>query len=45
MLFRAEYKFINFRRNIAQVQPALAILKANLADVGVCIILVIRSPR
>jgi lipopolysaccharide export system permease protein len=31
----AEYKFINFRRNIAQVQPALAISEGQFSDVGV----------
>jgi lipopolysaccharide export system permease protein len=30
----AEYKFINFRRNIAQVQPA-AISEGQFSDVGV----------
>lgn len=31
----AEYKFINFRRNIAQVQPALAISEGQFSDVGI----------
>jgi lipopolysaccharide export system permease protein len=31
----AEYKFINFRKNIAQVQPALAISEGQFSDVGV----------
>jgi lipopolysaccharide export system permease protein len=30
----AEYKFINFRRNIAQVKPALAIAEGQFSDVG-----------
>lgn len=30
----AEYKFINFRKNIAQVQPALAITEGQFSDVG-----------
>ena len=31
----AEFKFINFRKNIAQVQPALAISEGQFSDVGV----------
>jgi lipopolysaccharide export system permease protein len=31
----AEYKFINFRRNIAQVKPAMAIAEGQFSDVGV----------
>lgn len=31
----AEYKFINFRTNIAQVKPALAIAEGQFSDVGV----------
>ncbi|GIZ08709.1 LptF/LptG family permease [Flavobacterium sp. UMI-01] len=31
----AEYKFINFRKNIAQVKPALAITEGQFSDVGV----------
>ena len=31
----AEYKFINFRKNIAQVQPALAISEGQFSDVGI----------
>ncbi|MGA9639316.1 LptF/LptG family permease [Flavobacterium sp.] len=31
----AEYKFINFRKNIAQVQPALAITEGQFSDVGI----------
>ena len=31
----AEYKFINFRKNIAQVKPALAIAEGQFNDVGV----------
>lgn len=30
----AEYKFINFRRNIAQLKPALAIAEGQFSDVG-----------
>ena len=30
----AEYKFINFRRNIAQLQPAMAIAEGQFSDVG-----------
>jgi len=30
----AEYKFINFRRNIAQVKPAMAIAEGQFSDVG-----------
>jgi lipopolysaccharide export system permease protein len=30
----AEYKFINFRKNIAQVKPALAITEGQFSDVG-----------
>ena len=30
----AEYKFVNFRKNIAQVQPALAIAEGQFNDVG-----------
>jgi lipopolysaccharide export system permease protein len=30
----AEYKFINFRRNIAQVKPAMAIAEGQFNDVG-----------
>ncbi|WP_413997931.1 LptF/LptG family permease [Flavobacterium sp. W1B] len=30
----AEYKFINFRKNIAQVKPALAIAEGQFSDVG-----------
>ncbi len=30
----AEYKFINFRRNIAQLKPALAITEGQFSDVG-----------
>ena len=30
----AEYKFINFRKNIAQVKPALAIAEGQFNDVG-----------
>ncbi|RZJ34721.1 MAG: YjgP/YjgQ family permease [Flavobacterium sp.] len=30
----AEYKFINFRRNIAQVKPALAIAEGQFSDIG-----------
>ncbi len=30
----AEYKFINFRQNIAQVKPALAIAEGQFSDVG-----------
>lgn len=30
----AEYKFINFRRNIAQVKPALAIAEGQFSEVG-----------
>ncbi len=30
----AEYKFINFRRNIAQLKPALAIVEGQFSDVG-----------
>lgn len=30
----AEYKFINFRKNIAQAQPALAIAEGQFSDVG-----------
>jgi lipopolysaccharide export system permease protein len=29
-----EYKFINFRKNIAQVKPALAIAEGQFNDVG-----------
>ena len=31
----AEYKFINFRKNIAQVKPALAITEGQFSDVGI----------
>ena len=31
----AEYKFINFRKNIAQAKPALAIAEGQFSDVGV----------
>lgn len=31
----AEYKFINFRRNIAQVKPAMAIAEGQFSEVGV----------
>ncbi|MBF0694729.1 MAG: LptF/LptG family permease [Flavobacterium sp.] len=31
----AEYKFINFRRNIAQVKPAMAIAEGQFSDIGV----------
>jgi lipopolysaccharide export system permease protein len=31
----AEYKFINFRKNIAQVKPALAITEGQFSNVGV----------
>ena len=31
----AEYKFINFRKNIAQVKPALAIAEGQFSDVGI----------
>jgi lipopolysaccharide export system permease protein len=31
----AEYKFINFRKNIAQVKPALAITEGQFSEVGV----------
>lgn len=30
----AEYKFVNFRKNLAQVQPALAIAEGQFNDVG-----------
>jgi lipopolysaccharide export system permease protein len=30
----AEYKFINFRKNIAQVKPAMAIAEGQFSDVG-----------
>jgi len=30
----AEYKFINFRRNIAQLKPAMAIAEGQFSDVG-----------
>jgi lipopolysaccharide export system permease protein len=30
----AEYKFVNFRRNIAQLKPALAIAEGQFSDVG-----------
>lgn len=30
----AEYKFINFRKNIAQVKPAMAITEGQFSDVG-----------
>ncbi len=30
----AEYKFVNFRRNIAQVKPAMAIAEGQFSDVG-----------
>lgn len=30
----AEYKFINFRRNIAQVKPAMAIAEGQFSDIG-----------
>ncbi len=30
----AEYKFINFRRNIAQVQPAMAIVQGQFSEIG-----------
>ncbi|MCL9810045.1 LptF/LptG family permease [Flavobacterium luminosum] len=30
----AEYKFINFRKNIAQVKPALAIAEGQFSDIG-----------
>ena len=30
----AEYKFINFRRNLAQVQPAMAIVEGQFSEVG-----------
>ncbi len=30
----AEYKFVNFRKNLAQVQPALAIAEGQFSDVG-----------
>ena len=30
----AEYKFINFRRNIAQVKPAMAIAEGQFSQVG-----------
>ena len=30
----AEYKFINFRRNIAQLKPAMAIAQGQFSDVG-----------
>jgi lipopolysaccharide export system permease protein len=31
----AEYKFINFRKNIAQAKPALAIAEGQFSDVGI----------
>lgn len=31
----AEYKFINFRKNIAQAKPALAIVEGQFSDVGI----------
>jgi lipopolysaccharide export system permease protein len=31
----AEYKFINFRKNIAQAKPALAITEGQFSDVGI----------
>ncbi|WPR70379.1 LptF/LptG family permease [Flavobacterium sp. NG2] len=31
----AEYKFINFRKNIAQVKPAMAITEGQFSDVGI----------
>ncbi|WP_173854213.1 LptF/LptG family permease [Flavobacterium sp. 28A] len=31
----AEFKFINFRKNIAQVKPALAIAEGQFSDVGI----------
>jgi lipopolysaccharide export system permease protein len=30
----AEYKFINFRRNLAQVQPAMAIVEGQFSEIG-----------
>jgi lipopolysaccharide export system permease protein len=33
----AEYKFINFRKNIAQVKPAGAIAEGQFSDVGITI--------
>lgn len=30
----AEYKFVNFRRNLAQVKPAMAIAEGQFSDVG-----------
>ena len=31
---KAEYKFINFRRNIAQVKPAMALAQGQFSEVG-----------
>jgi lipopolysaccharide export system permease protein len=33
----AEYKFINFRKNIAQVKPAMAIAEGQFSDVEITI--------
>jgi lipopolysaccharide export system permease protein len=39
----AEYKFINFRKNIAQVKPAMAIAEGQFSDVEITISKSIKS--